>query len=176
MSRLSIITAPDPRLKTKSTDVDQIDYKLQKFMNNMSDTLKFSSNGVGLAAPQVGINKRIIIINSFQDGERGETLFFVNPKILFSSEETLISEEGCLSVPGYCAEVWRTKSIKISYLDYHNSKQETSFTGFLSICLQHEIDHLNGILFIDHLSSTKKNIAIRKMKKLKKLSNAVNII
>ena len=176
MSRLSIITAPDSRLTIKSANVDQIDDKLRKFMTSMSDTLKFSSNGVGLAAPQVGINKRVVIINSFQDGERGETQFFVNPKILHFSEETVISEEGCLSVPGYCAEVQRAKSIRLSYLDYDNNQQETSFTGFFSICLQHEIDHLDGILFIDHLSSTKKNIAVRKLKKLKKLSNAANII
>ena len=176
MNTLSIITAPDPRLKIKSTDVDHIDPKLQKFMDNMSDTLRLSSNGVGLAAPQVGVNKRVIIINSFKDGERGKTLFFVNPKILSFSEETEISEEGCLSVPGYCAEVRRSKSIKVRYLDYHNSEQEISFTGFMSICLQHEIDHLDGILFIDRLSSTKKNIAIRKLKKLKKLSSTVNVI
>ena len=172
---LPIRRAGDPVLREKARRVRRPDDSIAKIIEDMWVTM-YDAPGVGLAAPQVGINKRVVIINSFQDGERGETQFFVNPKILHFSEETVISEEGCLSVPGYCAEVQRAKSIRLSYLDYDNNQQDRSFTGFFSICLQHEIDHLDGILFIDHLSSTKKNIAVRKLKKLKKLSNAANII
>ena len=167
MSILEILTIPDPRLKYKSTEVDFFDKKLEKIVKDMFDTLYSSGNGIGLAAPQVGIHKRIVVID-LKENEEPSPIIFINPKILYSSEEKSTNEEGCLSIPGYYAEVERPKVVDVEWIDLKGKKTEKRITDLLSVCIQHEIDHLNGILFIDHLSNLKRKSAFQKSKKAKK--------
>ncbi|MEE2695147.1 MAG: peptide deformylase [Pseudomonadota bacterium] len=167
MSVLKILTIPDPRLKNKSKEVDFFDKKLQETVGNMLDTLYSSENGIGLAAPQVGINKRIVVIDLQEDGKKSP-ITFINPEVLHSSKDKATNEEGCLSIPGYYAEVERPKTVDVEWSDLKGGKIKKRMTGLLSVCIQHEIDHLNGILFIDHLSNLKRKLAYQKSKKLKK--------
>jgi peptide deformylase len=167
MSILDILTIPDPRLKYKSTEVDFFDKKLEKIVKDMFDTLYLSGNGIGLAAPQVGIHKRIVVID-LKENEEPSPITFINPKVLYSSEEKSSNEEGCLSIPGYYAEVERPKVVDVEWIDLKGKKTEKRMSGLLSVCIQHEIDHLNGILFIDHLSNLKRKSAFQKSKKAKK--------
>ncbi len=167
MALLEILTVPDPRLKHKSVDVEAFDGKLQSTVKDMFDTLYASGNGIGLAAPQVGLKKRIVVIDLKEEG-KSVPLIFVNPKILSFSKEKFINEEGCLSVPEYYAEVERSKEVEVEWFDVKGKKSKKKLAGLLSICIQHEIDHLNGILFIDHLSSLKRKMAIQKLKRSKK--------
>ena len=167
MTVLKILTIPDPRLKHKSIEVESFDTDLQKIVKNMYDTLDASGNGIGLAAPQVGIKKRIIVIDLKEDG-KSDPITFVNPKILKLSEEKFINEEGCLSVPEYYAEVERSKEVELEWFDENGKKKVKKVKGLLSICIQHEIDHLNGTLFIDHLSKLKRKLVFEKLKKIKK--------
>lgn len=167
MTVLKILTIPDPRLKHKSIEVESFDTDLQKIVKNMYDTLHASGNGIGLAAPQVGIKKRIVVIDLKQEG-KSDPITFVNPKILKLSEEKFINEEGCLSVPEYYAEVERSKEVELEWFDENGKKKVKKVKGLLSICIQHEIDHLNGTLFIDHLSKLKRKLVFEKLKKIKK--------
>jgi peptide deformylase len=127
----------------------------------------YAAQGIGLAAPQVGVSKRIIVmdIDQPEDGGKGAPRYFVNPEITWSSEEQNLYNEGCLSVPGQYAEVERPKQVKIKFLDYDGKKQEIEADGLLATCIQHEMDHLNGILFVDHLSTLKRDMLLRKVKK-----------
>ena len=167
MTVLKILTIPDPRLKHKSIEVESFDTDLQKIVKNMYDTLHASGNGIGLAAPQVGIKKRIVVIDLKEEG-KSDPITFVNPKILKLSEEKFINEEGCLSVPEYYAEVERSKEVELEWFDENGKKKVKKVKGLLSICIQHEIDHLNGTLFIDHLSKLKRKLVFEKLKKIKK--------
>tara|TARA_X000000368_G_scaffold408132_1_gene388413 strand:- start:398 stop:913 length:516 start_codon:yes stop_codon:yes gene_type:complete len=167
MTILKILTIPDPRLKHKSQIVKNFDKKLRQTVSNMYDTLYNSGNGIGLAAPQVNIKKRIVVIDLKVDGI-SQPLTFINPVITDFSEEKFINQEGCLSVPEYYADVQRSKEINLEWYDVGGKVNRKSFSGLLSICIQHEIDHLDGILFIDHLSSLKRKMAIQKIKKSKK--------
>lgn len=176
MTILKIYTAPDPVLKRVASPVDKVDDALRRQMDDMLETM-YDDDGIGLAAPQVGISNRILVIDLEQkDGEglgkKGNPLYFVNPEITWFSEECSVYNEGCLSVPEMYAEVERPAQIRVKYLDYNGKEQELEADGLLATCLQHEVDHLNGILFIDHLSSLKRNIILRKLKKLTKLSEA----
>ena len=166
MTILKILTIPDPRLKHKSQIVENFDKNLRQAVSNMYDTLYDSGNGIGLAAPQVNIKKRIVVIDMKVDGI-SQPLTFINPVITNFSEEKFINQEGCLSVPEYYADVKRSKEIRLEWYDVEGKVNKNSFSGLLSICIQHEIDHLDGILFIDHLSSLKKKMAIQKIKKSK---------
>ena len=167
MTLLKILTIPDPRLKYKSSVVEVFDKKLKKTVRDMYETLYASGNGIGLAAPQVDIRKRIVVIDLKEDG-KSSPITFINPKIIKFSDEKFINQEGCLSVPEYYADVERAKEVEVEWFDDLGVKYKKKLSGLLSICIQHEIDHLDGILFIDHLSALKKKMAIQKIKKSKK--------
>ena len=166
MTILTIHTAPDPVLKRVAEPVSKVDDALRKQMDDMLETM-YHDKGIGLAAPQVGISNRVVVMDVDQtdEGEKGKALFMVNPEIIWESEELRIYNEGCLSVPEMYAEVERSDSVRIKYLDYDGAEQELEADGLLSTCIQHEIDHLNGVLFVDHLSSLKRNMIMRKLKK-----------
>lgn len=169
MSILEIITAPDPRLKMIAKPVDKVDDKLRKFMDDMLETM-YASDGIGLAATQVGELKRVLVVDTAQrEGER-KPIFFVNPEIVDESEEKNSYLEGCLSFPNQFSEVTRPKTVKVKYLDYDGNEQTLEADELLSTCLQHEIDHLNGKVFVDHISSIKRDMIMRKLKKEKRLS------
>ena len=166
MAVLKILTIPDPRLKYKSINVENFDKNLEKIINDMFDTLNASGNGIGLAAPQVNIHQRIIVMDLRED-EKSNQQIFINPKIIKFSSEKNINEEGCLSIPEFYAEVERPSKIEVEWFDSKGKKLKKEMTGLLSICMQHEIDHLNGVLFIDHISKLKKKMVLQKFKKLK---------
>jgi peptide deformylase len=167
MSLLPILTAPDPRLKLKAKPVERVDEGVRRLMDDMLETM-YAAPGIGLAAPQVGVAKRVIVIDLAKDGEPSAPLRLANPEILWVSEEDAVFEEGCLSVPEHYAEVARPAAARIRYLDYENEIREIEAAGLLATCLQHEIDHLDGVLFIDHLTALKRNIILRKLLKAKK--------
>lgn len=167
MSILEILTIPDKRLKQKSSDVENFDKDLAKMVKDMFETLYASGNGIGLAAPQVGIKKRIVVIDLKEEG-KSTPMTFINPKIIFYSEEKFVNEEGCLSIPGFYADVSRSNSVEVEWVGLDRKKNKKKLTGLMSICIQHEIDHLDGILFIDYLSNLKKKRALEKVKRFKK--------
>jgi peptide deformylase len=161
-----ILTEPDPFLRQISHDVERVDNEIRKLMDDMLDTM-YAAPGIGLAAIQVGIPKRVIVIDLSKEEEK-KPLYFVNPKIIIKSNDNSTYEEGCLSVPGQFAEVDRPNQCHISYLNYNGHKKELKAEGLLATCIQHEIDHLEGILFIDYLSKLKKNFIVKKLSKQKK--------
>lgn len=167
MKNLEIIIAPDLELKKLCATVDEVDSQIREVMDNMFVTMK-SAPGIGLAAPQVGINKRVIVIDTRDVQEGGTSLKMANPKILKFSDNVKVHEEGCLSLPGFFEEVKRPDEIIIKYLDEYNHEQKLEASGLLSVVIQHEIDHLDGVLFVDHISKLKKGIILRKLKKYKK--------
>jgi peptide deformylase len=174
MAVLPIYVAPHPVLKTRAEPVaGSVTDDLRKLMDDMLDTM-YDANGIGLAAPQVGISKRILVIDIEQgdreerDGTRGNPLCFVNPEIVWTSDHINIYEEGCLSIPGQYAPVERPEKVRVKFLDYDGNAQEIEADGLLATCIQHEIDHLDGILFTDHLSKLKRDMLLRKLKKFTK--------
>ena len=167
MAIKKILTEPNKILRQKSLVVEKVDSELQKLMDDMLETM-YAAPGIGLAAVQIGVLKRIIVIDLSKDGEKKNPLFIVNPEITFKSNELISYEEGCLSIPNQFAEVKRPSSCKVNFLDYNGKKKEINANGLLATCIQHEVDHLNGILFIDHLSKLKKDLIIKKTKKQKK--------
>ncbi|MCE2510601.1 MAG: peptide deformylase [Alphaproteobacteria bacterium] len=168
MAILPIITAPDPRLKLKSEPVEKVDDAIRRLMDDMLETM-YAAPGVGLAAPQVGVTKRVLVVDVAKEGEQPNPLMLANPEILWASDEEAVYEEGCLSLPDQFAEVTRPAKAHIRYLDHENEIRETEIEGLLATCIQHEIDHLEGILFVDHLSGLKRNIILRKLSKLKRM-------
>ena len=167
MTILKILTIPDPRLKHKSSNIEVFDKKLKTIVKNMYETLYASGNGFGLAAPQVDIRKRIVVIDLNEDG-KSSPITFINPRIIKFSDEKFVNQEGCLSVPEYYADVERAKEVEVEWFDDTGVKYKKTLSGLMSICIQHEIDHLDGILFVDHLSTLKRKMAIQKIKKSKK--------
>ena len=170
MSVLEILTIPDQRLKNKSSEVKLFDINLKKIVKDMFDTLNDSGNGIGLAAPQVGVEKRIVIVD-LKENNKSSPVIFINPVIIKESRERAVNEEGCLSIPGYYAEVERAKEVDVEWYDLEGEKVRKTFSGLFSICIQHEIDHLDGILFIDYLSRLKRRRANEKVKKFQKKKN-----
>jgi peptide deformylase len=171
MTVRAILTAPDPRLQAVSTDVEQVTDEVRALIADMADSM-YAADGIGLAAIQIGVAKRVLVIDLDQrDGKRNPRAF-INPKITWASEETAVFEEGCLSVPEIWDDVERPARIRAEYLDENGEKQSLEADGMLATCLQHEMDHLNGVLFIDHLSRLKRSMAIRKLTKAKKLAAA----
>ena len=168
MTTRPIITAPDPRLQAISTDVDKVDDEIRKLVDDMADSM-YAAEGIGLAAIQIGVPKRVIVIDLDQKEGKKNPRAFINPKITWASEETAVFEEGCLSVPEIWDDVERPARIRCEYLDRDGNKQLLEADGMLATCLQHEMDHLNGVLFIDHLSRLKRSMAIKKLTKAKKL-------
>ena len=167
MTILKILTIPDPRLKHKSSNIEVFDKELKTIVKNMYETLYASGNGIGLAAPQVDIRKRIVVIDLNEDG-KSSPITFINPRIIKFSDQKFVNQEGCLSVPEYYADVERAKEVEVEWFDETGVKYKKTLSGLMSICIQHEIDHLDGILFVDHLSTLKRKMAIQKIKKSKK--------
>ena len=166
MTIRKILTEPDTFLRQKSHDVDKVDDEIKKLINDMLDTM-YAAPGIGLAAIQIGVPKRIIVIDVSKEEEK-KPLYFINPKITFKSDDNSTYEEGCLSVPGQFAEIDRPDQCHINYLDYNGKEQELKAKGLLATCIQHEMDHLEGILFIDYLSKLKKSFIVKKLSKQKK--------
>ena len=162
-----ILTAPDPRLKTISKPVERVDDALRALMDDMLDTM-YDAPGIGLAAIQIGVPQRVIVMDLAGKDEEKQPRYFVNPEILWRSEDLSFYEEGCLSVPEMYEDVQRPARIRARWLDYHGQEVEMEADGMLATCLQHEMDHLEGVLFIDHLSKLKRDIILRKMTKAKK--------
>ena len=167
MSKYKILIEPDPILRQKCEPIDIVDDELRKLMKDMLETM-YKAPGIGLAAIQLGILKRVVVIDISKDSEKKNPLFLVNPEITFKSKKTSTFEEGCLSLPGQYAEIERPAECHLQYLDFHGKKKEIKADGLLSTCIQHEIDHLNGVLFIDYLSKLKKDMIVKKLKKHKK--------
>jgi peptide deformylase len=167
MALLPIITAPDPRLKIKARQVAKVDAKVRRLMDDMLETM-YQAIGLGLAAPQVGIAQRVIVVDAAREGEERNPLRIANPEILWRSEETTIANEGCLSLPEHYADVSRPAEIRLRYLDHQNEIREISAKGLLATCIQHEIDHLDGVLFVDHISALKRGMILRKLAKAKR--------
>ena len=168
MAVMPIITAPDKRLKVKSEPVEHVDAYLAALMDDMLETM-YLAPGVGLAAPQVGVTKRIIVIDVGKSEEEREPLRMANPEIVWESEDWSVYEEGCLSLPEYYADVERPEQVRVKYIDQTNTERELEAEGLLATCIQHEIDHLEGVLFVDHLTSIKRGMILRKLQKAKKM-------
>jgi peptide deformylase len=168
MAVLDIIVAPDPRLKRKCAAVAGVDAATAKLMTDMLETM-YDAPGVGLAAPQVGIAKRIIVVDTTRSTEPRRPLMMANPEILWASDEKKLHEEGCLSLPDEYQDVERPDRVRVAYTDQHNARQEIEADGLLSVVIQHEMDHLDGVLFVDHISRLKRDIIIRRLTKQKKM-------
>ena len=162
MSLRQILTEPNKILRQKSEPVDKVDSDLQKLMDDMLETM-YAAPGLGLAAIQIGVPKRVIVLDLAPKDQPKNPIYFVNPKIIKKSEDNSTYEEGCLSVPGQFAEIARPDKCDIQYLNYHGQPKEIKAEGMLATCIQHEIDHLEGILFIDYLSKLKKSMIIKKL-------------
>ncbi|GJL95171.1 MAG: peptide deformylase [Hyphococcus sp.] len=166
-----IVTAPDPRLREISKPVDRVDDELRALMDDMLETM-YDAPGIGLAAIQVGVPVRVIVMDLAGEDEEPLPRFFVNPEILDPSEDMSIYEEGCLSVPDFFDEVERPAQCRIKFLDYDGKEQILDAKGMLATCIQHEMDHLEGVLFIDHLSRLKRERVLKKLKKEQRLAAA----
>ena len=167
MTVLKLYEYPDAVLKQKSQRVEKVDAEVQKILDDMLETM-YVDKGVGLAAPQVGSDKRVIVIDtnpSDEDLSARRPMYLVNPEIIWKSEETVMFCEGCLSLPNQSADVERHEKVRVRYLDYSGKEQEILADDFLAIVLQHEIDHLDGILYIDHLSRLKRSRLLKKLDK-----------
>jgi len=167
MSKLEIINVPDPLLKTLSDPVGQVDDDLRRLMDDMLETM-YDAPGIGLAAIQVAVPKRVIVVDTEGDEEDRQPMFLVNPEVTWESPEFNVYNEGCLSVPEHYAEVERPAAVKVKYLDYDGKEQHHLMEGLMATCVQHEIDHLNGVVFIDYLSKLKRNMIIKKVQKATK--------
>lgn len=172
MDKYTIITLPDPLLKQKASPVQRVDDAIRRQMDVMLETM-YEAPGIGLAANQVGLLNRVLVMDIAQREEEDtrKPIVMANPEIIWESEEPSLWEEGCLSIPGQYAEVERPLEVRVRYLDYDGKTQEATFEGLGSHCVQHEIDHLNGVLFIDHLSALKRNMLLKKFRKQQKESD-----
>jgi peptide deformylase len=166
MAIREILTVPNPVLKQVSQPVDAVDDAVRALMDDMLETM-YDAPGIGLAAIQVGVPKRVIVMDLAREEEPKAPRYFVNPEILWASEETQGYEEGCLSVPEYFDEVQRPAKVRLRYLNYQGEQVEEDADGLYGICIQHEMDHLDGVLFIDRLSRLKREQAVKKVKKLR---------
>lgn len=167
MPQLPIIIAPDPRLKAVSAPVTTVDDATRRLIDDMVSTM-YAAPGVGLAAPQVGVHKRIIVVDP-TDGEGNPRLVrMVNPEITARSDELVEHEEGCLSLPEFYEILERPRAIEVRFLDPEGRERSLAADGLLARCIQHEVDHLDGVVFVDHLSAVKRNIILRKLAKTKK--------
>jgi len=168
MSIRQIVVAPDPVLKAKALPVESVDGDVRQLMDDMLETM-YVAPGIGLAAPQVGVSKRVIVMDIAHEDEPKAPLFMANPELVWVSDEDATYEEGCLSVPGHYADVVRPAEVRVRYLDRDGKQQELQTGGLLATVIQHEMDHLDGVLFIDHLSSLKRNMILRKLLKSRKV-------
>ena len=167
MTIRKILTIPDPKLREKSSAVKKVDKDIKNLMDDMLSTM-YDAPGIGLAAIQIGIPKRVIVMDLSKEPDKKKPMYFINPEIIWKSNVNSSYEEGCLSIPNQFAKIDRPDKCHIKYLDYNGHEKEIKAEGLLSTCIQHEIDHLNGVLFIDYLSKLKKNIIMKKLSKDKR--------
>ena len=172
MAILDIIVAPDPRLKITAKPVKKVDASVRKLMDDMLATMH-SANGIGLAAPQVGDARRVIVVDVMDEDAEPNPLCMANPELLWTSDDECVHEEGCLSLPQQYAEVSRPDRIRVRYLDHQNEIRELEAAGVLATCIQHEMDHLEGVLFVDHVSALKRRMILRRLQKAKKQGTLV---
>lgn len=168
MTKLSIIVAPDPRLKRRAEPVVRVDREVRRLMDGMLEAM-YEANGIGLAAPQVGALKRVLVADVSQPEEPPKPMRMANPEVIWHSEDLASGEEGCLSLPDHYGDVIRPRAVRLRFRDQNDVVQEIEADGLLAKCIQHEIDHLEGVLFVDHLSALKRGIILRKLTKQKKL-------
>lgn len=171
MTKRSIVIAPDPVLKRKARPVERVDAAVAGLMDDLLETM-YAAPGIGLAAPQVGVLQRVLVVDVAPAEEPRQPVRMANPEIVWASQEMQVREEGCLSLPDYYAEVTRPAAVRVRYLDETDTARELAAEGLLATCVQHEIDHLDGILFVDHLSALKRNMILRKLAKWKKTQSA----
>jgi len=166
MAILKLYTYPDKILAQKCEKVEEVNDEIRALLDDMLETM-YADKGVGLAAPQIGVSKRIIVVDdkTTEEGKGENPMYMVNPEIIEKSDEMILFNEGCLSVPGQCAEVERHQRVKVKYLDYNGCEQVIEAKDYLAVILQHETDHLDGILYIDKISRLKRNIILKKLKK-----------
>jgi peptide deformylase len=162
-----LVILPDPVLRQLSAPVERVDDELRRLADDMLETM-YDAPGIGLAAIQVGVARRLLVIDLAKDDQPKAPHVFVNPSIVASSDEPSVYEEGCLSIPDYYAEVERPAAVTVAYLDRDGKERTLEADGLMATCLQHEIDHLNGVLFIDHISKLKRDMVVRKFRKLAK--------
>ncbi|OCW57276.1 peptide deformylase [Hoeflea olei] len=167
MSIKPIIYLPDPVLRQKSQPVERVDQELSGFIDDMLETM-YDAPGIGLAAIQVGVPRQLLVIDVSGKDEPRNPQVFINPELVATSDTINVYEEGCLSIPDYFADVERPEKVTVRHLDRDGKEQVTEADGLLATCLQHEMDHLNGVLFIDHISKLKRDMVIRKFTKLAK--------
>jgi len=167
MARLPILVAPDPRLKIQAEAVKTVDAEIRQLMDDMLETM-YSANGIGLAAPQVGVSTRVLVMDVAREDEKPNPICMANPEIVWASEDEELREEGCLSLPEQFAEVVRPTAVRVRYLDYENEIRELDGDGIMGLCVQHEMDHLEGTLFVDRLSNLKRNMILRKLQKARR--------
>ena len=172
MSKKKIVIEPDPILRKKSLPFEKVDSEVKTLLNDMLETM-YEAPGIGLAAVQIGILKRAIVIDISKEDEKKNPIFLINPTIRFKSDKRSIYEEGCLSLPGHFAEIERPAECDLDYIDYDGKKRNLKAKGLMATCIQHEVDHLNGVLFIDYLSKLKKDMIIKKLLKQKKEINKI---
>ncbi len=172
MTKRKILIEPDPILRKKCEPIEQVNNETQKLMKDMLETM-YEAPGIGLAAIQIGILKRVVVIDISRDGDKKNPLFIVNPEITYRSNKTSVYEEGCLSLPEQYAEIERPAECHLKYINFDGKTKNLKASGLLATCIQHEVDHLDGILFIDYLSKLKKTMIIKKLVKQKKSSERI---
>jgi peptide deformylase len=169
MALRQILIAPDPRLKLKAKPVERVDDDVRRLMDDLLETM-YAAPGIGLAAPQIGVGQRVLVVDIARDDEERHPLCMANPQLLWVSDEDSTYDEGCLSVPEQYAEVVRPARIRVRFVDHQNEVREIEAQGLLATVIQHEMDHLDGILFIDHLTNLKRNMILRKLAKNRKVA------
>ena len=172
MSKKKIVIEPDPILRKKSLPFEKVDSEVKNLLDDMLETM-YEAPGIGLAAVQIGILKRAIVIDISKEDEKKNPIFLINPIIRFKSEKRSVYEEGCLSLPGHFAEIERPAECELDYIDYDGKERNLKAKGLMATCIQHEVDHLDGILFIDYLSKLKKTMIVKKLVKQKKSSERI---
>jgi peptide deformylase len=172
MTIRDILIIPDKRLRLKSEAVKAVDKSLRALIDDMFETM-YAAPGIGLAAIQIGVPKRVVTMDLAKKDEPKQPQVFINPEVVWASDEKATYEEGCLSIPEYYEEVERPKAVKVRYLDADLTPQEIEVDGLMATCLQHEIDHTNGVLFIDHISKLKRDMVVKKFKKAAKKTEGV---
>ena len=167
MALREILIVPDPRLKKECEPVAEVNDEIRELLNDMLETM-YAAPGIGLAAPQIGVMKRVVVMDVSDDKDKPEPIKLINPEIIWESEDTSVYHEGCLSIPEQYADVERPAEVGLRYLDENGKEHEIEADGLLATCIQHELDHLDGILFTDYLSALKRNMIMKKVLKLQK--------
>ncbi|MEQ8284500.1 peptide deformylase [Thalassospira sp.] len=167
MALREILIVPDPRLKKECEPVTDVNDEIRQLLDDMLETM-YAAPGIGLAAPQIGVMKRVVVMDVSDEEEKSKPLKMINPEIIWESEEMAVYQEGCLSIPDQYADVERPAEVGMRYLDENGKEHEIEADGLLATCIQHEIDHLDGVLFTDYLSALKRNMILKKVQKLQK--------